>query len=867
MIFLKQFQHKDAQGHRGKEKSKQGNLYFFASLLLCVTLFLTACGDDETTLEQPATAVTPTTTALTLIDPTATLLPTPTLAVGAPEATAVAITPSPTPIPSPTPQPAERVEIAADSMEKGDLDVAAEQLEASLEEREQLTDEEAITALYQLGITYLSDGRYQEAADAFSQLIDTAANFPDAAHFYLGQAYEGLGDYEDAIAAYSDYLALNPDTGAYLNRIIATNYQALGDVENTIAAYTAALDAPDHRFTEVDTRLKLADFYLNNNDYAGAIAQYDSIRAIAQTENTKGQMTYLAGQAELAAGNTEAAYARFQEGITQYPRAYESYLGLVALVDAGEAVDEFQRGLVDFYADAYEPAIGAFLRYVEQNPDDYNTDAHLYAALSYEALGMTDDALAQLDQLALSDPAEALWQKAEILTRANDFSSAMSDYEAYLAQYPDGENGATAAWRIAELTEWLGETETAVAHYTDFADQFPNHEDAPEALFRAGLLAIDSSVNPAVGWEIWGEAASRYPASEYGAAAMVWLLHELPDEPLPTATVTVTGTVESTASVEEGPGETAVTRSEIAAIAQENSAMNYYALRAQDIAREMPPFSGATFAISTNNSAELQAEAETWLRDQLGLPTDADIATLSPELAEDERLIIGTKLWEIGLYESAKLELESLRTAVGDDPLLTYQLALYFRDLGLYRSSIIAAANLLSLTGETVFTAPKFIGQLSYPIYYADLIVPLAAKYSFDPLIQFALVRQESLFESFARSGAAAQGLAQVIPDTGAYIAERLAWPNYENEDLYKPYVGLTFGAYYLSQQLEAFDGAVHAALSAYNAGPGNAARWYGEAGADIDEYVEAVDFWETRTYIERIYSGYNIYRYLYKTE
>jgi len=131
-------------------------------------------------------------------------------------------------------------------------------------------------------------------------------------------------------------------------------------------------------------------------------------------------------------------------------------------------------------------------------------------------------------------------------------------------------------------------------------------------------------------------------------------------------------------------------------------------------------------------------------------------------------------------------------------------------------------------------------------------------------VLQFALVRQESLFESFARSGAAAQGLAQVIPDTGAYIARQLAWPDYENDDLFQPYVGLAFGAFYLGQQLRAFDGFVTAALAAYNAGPGNAAHWFELAGDDHDRFVETVDFAETRLYIERIYTGYVIYRFLY---
>jgi len=76
--------------------------------------------------------------------------------------------------------------------------------------------------------------------------------------------------------------------------------------------------------------------------------------------------------------------------------------------------------------------------------------------------------------------------------------------------------------------------------------------------------------------------------------------------------------------------------------------------------------------------------------------------------------------------------------------------------------------------------------------------------------------------------------------------------------------VGIAFGAYYLNQQLNAFDGDIPAALSAYNAGPGNAARWYEEADGDIDLYVDTVDFSETRHYIERIYAGQAIYRHLY---
>ena len=288
------------------------------------------------------------------------------------------------------------------------------------------------------------------------------------------------------------------------------------------------------------------------------------------------------------------------------------------------------------------------------------------------------------------------------------------------------------------------------------------------------------------------------------------------------------------------------------------------AARARDMVQQTPPFAPPETVTIPEDDSAAQREAEAWLKTEFSLETEDPLYLLSPELAYDPRRIVGEKLWQIGLYQSAKLELESLRQDVADDPLLSYQLSLFLRDLGLYRSSIIAAQSVLTNAGVSVFEAPPFIGRLLYPAYYADLILPLAEQYGYDPLLQFALVRQESLFESIARSGAAAQGLSQVIPDTGAYIAERLNWPNYENDDLFKPYVGLNFGAYYLDQQLDAFDGTTHAALAAYNAGPGNAARWYEIAGADLDLFKETMDFAETRKYIDRIYLGQAVYRHLY---
>jgi len=253
------------------------------------------------------------------------------------------------------------LQLGEDALQVADYAAAAEQFAASLAQSDRLTPAQRHEAQYNLAVAHLQAGRFAEAAAAFEQLLaDTTALAPEAAHFLLGRAYEAQGEYAQAVAAYQTYLGANPDMAAYVGPIIANNFLALGDRPAAVAAYGTAVQGPAHRLTEVANRLKLAEFYLADANYAAAIEQYDAVRNVAQTEATKGQMTYLAGSAEILAGNTEAGYQRYLTGVSDYPGAYESYQGLVVLVNDGVPVDNFQRGLVNLNAQSYQPAVTAF---------------------------------------------------------------------------------------------------------------------------------------------------------------------------------------------------------------------------------------------------------------------------------------------------------------------------------------------------------------------------------------------------------------------------------------------------------------------------------------------------------------------------
>ena len=710
-------------------------------------------------------------------------------------------------------------------------------------------------------VALFDDGQFAAAAEALESLLqepDAAApaagdgliapvNIPDTAAFYLGRARSALGDHAGAIEAFRAYAQTNPDMAAYVQPRIADAHLALGDTDAVIAALEAATTGAAQRFVAVENRGRLAGLLLERGDTAAAIAQYDAIRDIARTEATKGQMTYLAGLAEKQAGNPAAAQARFLEAITDYPRAAESHAALVALVEAGVPVDEYQRGVINYYAGVYQLGIDALRRAIAAAPESYTKDAHLFIAWSYEGLGDLTSALAELDAFAEHEPARALFERGEMLNRAGRVDEALAAYDAFVEEYPDAAETVAVRWTAAQLADGASASAAAgsadaAERYVALADAFPFDGNAPAALYRAAELTAAADQDEAIA--LWQRLAEQYPANEWGAAALFRLLR-LAD------------------SGETEGLDAAALRRQVGTL----TPSNYFALRAIDFAAGTEPFSATGDMVLPNGPDAGRAAAETWLRERLvaaGVVPPEALGALPAGLAAEPGRRIGEKLWQLGLYEAAKAELETVREAYADDPVANYQMALYFRELGLFRSSIVAAASLLRQVEATVFDAPRFLGRLAYPAHYADLILPLAERYGYDPRLQFALVRQESLFESIARSTAAAQGLSQVIPDTGAWIAQRLAWPDFTNEDLFKPYVGLSFGAYYLSEQLRNFDGRVHAALAAYNAGPGNAARWAETAGSDHDTFFDTIDFTETRLYIERIYEGFNAYRHLY---
>lgn len=156
-------------------------------------------------------------------------------------------------------------------------------------------------------------------------------------------------------------------------------------------------------------------------------------------------------------------------------------------------------------------------------------------------------------------------------------------------------------------------------------------------------------------------------------------------------------------------------------------------------------------------------------------------------------------------------------------------------------------------------------GVILYRAYYpvtglADMGLPVPTE------LALAIARRESEFDPAAMSAAGARGLMQVMPATAKLMAPR-AGLEYLPEKLVDAGYNARLGATYLAQLRSEFGSSPLLVAAGYNAGPGRPRKWITQFGdpraPDVDpvDWIEAIPFTETRTYVMRVAESLVIYR------
>jgi soluble lytic murein transglycosylase len=771
--------------------------------------------------------------------PTSTRTPTPTL----------------TPTPSPTPEPSVQLAAGQRHQFNGDYEQAITSYLGVLSDSP--TDEQARQARYHLAETYSLKQDYFSAAaaweDFFTHHADDARR-PQAT-LMAARAYHAANECTKAIALYEFYLS-GEDVLADMVYEWIGDCRALGsDLEGATLAYQQALAATKDRGMEVSLREKIAGIHLAQADYDAALEEYGAILDLARIDSYRAKVEYLAAQALVAAGRTEEARARYQRVMDGYPDAEHAYLSLIELVDAGIEVDEYQRGLVDYYAgadypDAYGAAIRAFDRYLASEPTENVDSALYYKAAALQALGQFEAALESLDALITGYPesewlAQAWMDKGATLAGMGDNDAAVKLYQDLAAFFPDDERAPRALRRAARLREAEGAYEETADLYESVQINFPGFDDADQALWRMGfsLYRIGDSDRASAAWQALVE---KYPDSPYYPKSLYWV-----------GKLAAQNGSEAEGDhwdrlITEVPG-------------------TYYALRVEQIRAGDSLTSTRLISDAVEppvwDLAKAEAEILAWLRDWTNVPAEKVDLALPEAVTQRLDFRQGEALLAAGFRREALGAYDSVRASAWRNPERLAQLSVYFAERRLHGLAARTASRLLGMWPEgSMDEAPVELQRLAYPLVYADLLSAEASARELDPLLLAALVRQESLFEPMAESYAGARGLGQVMPATGTGIANSLGMEDFVLDDLYRPHVSISFGAFYLRVQLNRFDDHILVALAAYNGGPGNTLRWMEAGGEDLDFFVEVITATQSRLYLQRVYEQYLIYERLYRS-
>ncbi len=138
--------------------------------------------------------------------------------------------------------------------------------------------------------------------------------------------------------------------------------------------------------------------------------------------------------------------------------------------------------------------------------------------------------------------------------------------------------------------------------------------------------------------------------------------------------------------------------------------------------------------------------------------------------------------------------------------------------------------------------------------------------FTVDRALVYAIMRQESQFQTRARSRVGARGLMQLMPRTASLVARdrTLRWRRGRNK-LFNPALNISLGQKYIGFLLgqDGINGNLIFTFAGYNAGPGAVLKWQSSIDHRGDPlfFLESIPYRETRGYVTRVMANLWAYR------
>ena len=174
---------------------------------------------------------------------------------------------------------------------------------------------------------------------------------------------------------------------------------------------------------------------------------------------------------------------------------------------------------------------------------------------------------------------------------------------------------------------------------------------------------------------------------------------------------------------------------------------------------------------------------------------------------------------------------------------------------------ILAVILTFGLCVATTFAPTNLLRTFVFPVRHTEEIQASCDRHGVNPRLVCAVISCESGWDDGAMSSAGAMGLMQVMPETAETLA---SWglvdaSVYDPNNLMDPAVNIEYGTAFLAfltSQLSSTEEVV----AAYNAGLGSVQEWTTSG----EDFVDAIEYAETRIYLERVMLAYEGYERCY---
>lgn len=615
------------------------------------------------------------------------------------------------------------------------------------------------------------------------------------------------GEYEVASLEFGEYADAHGPAEIYAREDAATAYALSGDdgpAQKQLELAIGLRPADRHLATLL---LALGQSYIRTESWGPARDVFERLLALNWTSADSANALYHLAIVTRGEGDARGWADQLISMMTSYPESPSASLALQDLLDAKIIIPPVVAGTVYYKSFRDEQAVEVLTKYFEA-----------------ERRGQ--------------EAQQGAYYRATALERMGKLPAAIDWYRRAYEYAPGGEFAERALWWRAVAFDLAGDIDNANAGYARLLKAFPQSTFAPDAGFRIALNSYRTGDTAAA--ETFFAKQVEADTGDARSRALLWL-----------------GKTYAAAGRDaeaKAAWQTAV----------DDSDGNYYALRSEALLAGKPDAPGAAPFVDDGINPGHEPD---WKSIEGWVSTWATDSASPPDPTEDAGWAAAMALLELGEERRARDQLRPLLLEHQLEPHALLDLVRGFREAGLTDLAAQASALLYGQAPSTaVATIPLDLYRLAFPVDYLPIVRAVAAEFDIDPLLLYALVRQESFFDPSALSFAGARGLTQVIPSTGADIATKLGVEDFDPAMLNRPAISLRFGAYYIGSQIEALDGVAYHGLAAYNAGFGNASRWLEAGGAeDVDLYVEQIDLDEPKLYVRYVMQNYARYRAIYR--